>query len=46
VATAVVSTGLLTLHFALSTAVTAFAIVVGMIALLTAAWHLKGSAAR
>ncbi len=42
VATAVVSTGLLTLHFALSTAVTAFGITVAAISLATAAWHLKG----
>ena len=43
VATAIVSTGLLTLHFALSTAVTTFATVIATVALLTAAWHLKGS---
>jgi MFS family permease len=46
VAAGVVSTGLLTLHFALSTAVTAFTIVVGTIALLTAVWHVRDSAAR
>jgi MFS family permease len=40
VATAVVSTGLLTLQFALSTAVTTFGVVVAAIALATAAWHL------
>ena len=43
VATAVVSTGLLTLHFALSTAVTGFAIAVGTIALVTAVWHLRST---
>ena len=43
VATAVVSTGLLTLHFALSTAVTAFAVTIAAVALATAAWHLRGS---
>ena len=42
VAAAVISTGLLTLEYALSTAITAFAVVVGTIALLTALWHIKG----
>jgi MFS family permease len=46
VATAVVSTGLLTLHFALSTAVTAFGVAIAAVSLATAAWHLRGSAAR
>jgi MFS family permease len=41
VATAVISTGLLTLRFSLSTAVTAFATAITVIALLTALWHLK-----
>jgi MFS family permease len=41
VATAVISTGLLTLHYALSTAVTAFAITVAAISLATAIWHLR-----
>jgi MFS family permease len=41
VATAVISTGLLTLRFSLSTAVTAFATAITLIALLTALWHLK-----
>ncbi|MDA0160514.1 MFS transporter [Solirubrobacter ginsenosidimutans] len=44
VATAVVSTGLLTLHFALSTAVTAFTIVVGTFATVTAVWHMRSTA--
>jgi MFS family permease len=43
VATAVISTGLLTLHYALSTAVTAFGITVAAISLATAAWHLRTS---
>ena len=43
VATAVISTGLLTLHFALSTAVTAFGVAVSAIALTTAAWHVRAS---
>jgi predicted MFS family arabinose efflux permease len=43
VATAVISTGLLTLHFALSTAVTAFGVAVSAIALATAAWHVRAS---
>jgi predicted MFS family arabinose efflux permease len=46
VATAVISTGLLTLQFALSTAVTAFTIMVGTLALVTALWHVRGLAAR
>jgi MFS family permease len=41
VATAVISTGLLTLRFSLSTAVTAFAAAIALIALLTSLWHLK-----
>jgi predicted MFS family arabinose efflux permease len=41
VATAVVSSGLLTLEFALSTAVTAFGVVIAAIALATALWHLR-----
>jgi MFS family permease len=41
VATAVISTGLLTLRFSLSTAVTAFATTIALIALLTSLWHLK-----
>ena len=41
VAIAVISTGLLTLQFSLSTAVTAFAAAIALIALLTALWHLK-----
>ena len=40
VATCVISTGLLTLDFALSTAVTAFAVTLAAIALATAAWHV------
>jgi MFS family permease len=40
VASGVISIGLLTLHFALSTAVTAFGVVVAAVALATAAWHL------
>jgi len=43
VATAVISTGLLTLHFALSTAVTAFGVAVSAVALTTAAWHVRAS---
>src|SRR3954470_6447310 len=43
VATAVISTGLLTLHYALSTAVTAFAIAVAAVSLATAAWHLRNA---
>src|SRR4051794_1441342 len=39
VATAVISTGLITLHFALSTAVTVFSAVLATVALATAAWH-------
>jgi MFS family permease len=46
VALAVVSTGLLTLHYSLATAVTAFGVAIGTIALATAAWHLRGSAGR
>jgi MFS family permease len=41
VATAVISTGLLTLRFSLTTAVTAFATAIALIALLTSLWHLK-----
>jgi MFS family permease len=41
VATAVISTGLLTLRFSLPTAVTAFATAIALIALLTSLWHLK-----
>ena len=40
VATCVISTGLLTLEFALSTAVTVFAVALAAIALATAAWHV------
>jgi MFS family permease len=43
VATAVISTGLLTLHYALSTAVTAFGIAVAAVSLATAAWHVRAS---
>ena len=41
VATAVISTGLLTLEVSLSTAVTSFAVVIAAIALATAAWHVR-----
>jgi hypothetical protein len=41
VAVAVVSTGLLTLHFALSTAVAAFVAVVGGPAVVGALWHVR-----
>jgi hypothetical protein len=44
VAICVISTGLLTLEFTLSTAVTAFSVAVAAIALATAAWHLRGRA--
>ena len=40
----VVSTGLLTLHYALSTAVTAFGIVLAAVALATAAAHVRAMA--
>ena len=43
VASAVISTGLLTLEVSLQAAVTSFALVVGAIALLTAVWHYRGS---
>ena len=46
VAAAVVSTGLLTLHYSLSTAVTAFGVTIGAVALATAAWHVRGSGGR
>ena len=42
VAACVVSTGLLTLEFALSTAVSVFGVALATIALATAAWHIKG----
>ena len=41
VATAVISSGLLTLEFALSTAVTAFGVVIAAVALATALWHSR-----
>jgi MFS family permease len=43
VAGGVVSTGLLTLSVSLSTAVTAFGVVVAGVALLTAAWHVRAA---
>jgi MFS family permease len=46
VAAGVISTGLVTLHFTLSTAMTAFSVVAGAVALITAAWHVRGSGAR
>ena len=46
VAAAVISTGLLTLVVALSTAVALYAAVMATVALLTAGWHLRPSAAR
>jgi MFS family permease len=44
VAAGVVSTGLLTLEIALSTAVTVFGVVVAAVAVLNALWHLRGTA--
>ena len=44
VAFTVISTGLLTLHFALSTAITAFAVALAAVAVLTAVWHLRSGA--
>ena len=46
VAAAVVSTGLLTLRYSLSTAVVAFGVTIGAVALATAAWHVRGAAGR
>jgi MFS family permease len=46
VATTVISTGLVTLAAPLSTAVTSFCAVTAAVALVTAAWHVKGRAAR
>ena len=44
VAGGVISAGLITLEASIATAVTVFAVVVGTIALATAAWHYAGSA--
>jgi hypothetical protein len=44
VAGGVISAGLITLEASIATAVTVFAVVVGAIALATAAWHYTGLA--
>ena len=45
VATAVISTGVLTLWVSLATAVSGFAAVVGLVALVTAGWHVHAGSA-